>query len=213
MNAQLSQLERRIKDAQRSVDRRAGEARLIAKQGQEVSAEVIRLTALEESCREAIAILQSFGELRQADLQSKIEGLVTHGLRAIFDTDLTFAITQKKVGSQMAMDFTIKSFVNGELVETSIMDARGGGVAATAGFLLRLLVLLLKKDTARPFLVLDETFAMVSSQYSDNLAMFLRELVDKTDVQILLVTHADVYEDYADKTYRFSLQDGVTRVG
>lgn len=212
MNALLQQLDRRISEAQRLVDRQAGEARLIATQGQETKEEVTRLKQLKEDCSEAITVLQSFGEARQQDLQTRIETLVTAGLRAVFDESMVFAITQKKVGSQMAMDFTIKSFVNGELVETSIMDARGGGVAATAGFLLRLIVILLQKDKVRPTLVLDESFAMVSSQYSERLSAFLRELVDKTEVQIILVTHSDLYEEHADITYRFSLVEGVTEI-
>ncbi len=202
----------RLTEAQRYVDRQAGEARMVAMATNTLKTQVAELTVVGEACEEAIRVLQSFGETRQQELQTKIETLVTHGLRSIFDADMTFHISQKKVGQQVAMDFTITSLVNGELVETSIMDARGGGVAATAGFLLRLLFLLLKKDSARPTLVLDESFAQLSTGYAERLALFLRELVDKTGVQIILVTHSTVFSETADTTYEFSLVDGVTQV-
>ena len=61
-------------------------------------------------------------------------------------------------------------------------------------------------------LVLDETFAHVSEEYLEPLGQFLRQVVDRTGVQILLVTHQDTFLDYADKAYKFSAVDGRTKV-
>jgi ABC-type lipoprotein export system ATPase subunit len=53
----------------------------------------------------------------------------------------------------------------------------------------------------------------VSDEYTPRLAEFLRELADKTGVQILLVTHQSVFAESADKVYRFSQRaDGSTSV-
>ena len=61
--------------------------------------------------------------------------------------------------------------------------------------------------------VLDETFAALSVEYEGRLAEFIRELVDRTETQVLLVTHSDAYSDYADNVYRFSLDSrGRTQV-
>lgn len=53
-------------------------------------------------------------------------------------------------------------------------------------------------------LVLDETFAHVSSDYLEPLGQFLREVVDKTGVQIIMVTHQQEFANFADKVYNFS---------
>lgn len=85
-------------------------------------------------------------------------------------------------------------------------------MAAVVGFVLRLVVLLLTPGTQR-FLALDESFAHVSASYEPRVAEFLREVADKAEVQILLITHSDAYSDLADARYRLSLgSDGVTVV-
>jgi ABC-type nitrate/sulfonate/bicarbonate transport system ATPase subunit len=61
-------------------------------------------------------------------------------------------------------------------------------------------------------LVLDETFAHVSADYEPRLAEFLAELVARTGVQIIMVTHSDAYSEHADVRYRFALQQAVTTV-
>jgi ABC-type thiamine transport system ATPase subunit len=115
-------------------------------------------------------------------------------------------------GKLTTANFVVRSVVDGEVVETPILEARGGGVAAVAGFLLRTVVLLLRKDV-RPVMFLDETFAQLSADYEPAMADVLRELVDKTQLQIILVTHSTAYDDVADKSYRVSLdQKGKTKI-
>jgi ABC-type branched-subunit amino acid transport system ATPase component len=98
------------------------------------------------------------------------------------------------------------------VVETSVLDARGGGMAAVAGFVLRLVVLLLTPG-ARRFLALDESFAHVSASYEPRVAEFLREVADKAGVQVLLITHSTAFSDLADARYRLTLgADGITQV-
>ncbi len=110
------------------------------------------------------------------------------------------------------VDFIIRSTLENEPLDTDILEARGGGLAATVGFLLRVVVLLLSADKTDTVLVLDETFAHVSAEYEPRLAEFIRELVDKTGVQVLMVTHSEAFSDAADVRYRFSLDNGLTRV-
>jgi DNA repair exonuclease SbcCD ATPase subunit len=61
-------------------------------------------------------------------------------------------------------------------------------------------------------LILDETFAHVSDEYLPALGEFLREIVDKTGVQIIMVTHQSQFEEWADLVYRFSQINGKTQV-
>ena len=77
-------------------------------------------------------------------------------------------------------------------------------MAAIVGFILRVVVMLLRKDVAR-ILFLDETFAHVSAEYLPALGEFLREVVDKSGIQIVMVTHQDEFVEYADKVIRFEL--------
>lgn len=95
-----------------------------------------------------------------------IEDLVTRGLQTIFDSTLSFHIIQSVRGKTANVDFIVRTTLPESVIETSVMDARGGGLAATIGFLLRLVVMLLRGGTKEEnILILDETFAHVSAEY------------------------------------------------
>jgi DNA repair exonuclease SbcCD ATPase subunit len=192
-------------------ERRMGEARSVAQNVKTYRAEIAELTEREESLDEAIGVLNSYADSRQADIQTKIETLVTHGLRTIFGEDLSFHIKQTMRGKRMEADFVVRSKMGRSVVETPILDARGGGVAAVAGFLLRLVILLLRKGD-RAVLFLDESFAQLSAEYEPALAQVLQELVEKTRVQIVMVTHSSAYDEVADVSYRLHAEKGATKV-
>jgi DNA repair ATPase RecN len=209
----LDNIAARVRRLRKVVDRRIAEARVIATTGKQIKEE-IELAANDVDLYNKVAItLASIGEQRQADAQTKIEELVTRGLTSIFAEDISFHLVQTQRGKTPEVKFLVKSRgLNGASVETSVMDARGGGMAAVVGFLLRLVVLLLSKDIKEPILVLDESFSHVSAEYEQQLAEFIKELVEKTKVQIILVTHSDAFSEFADKRYRFKLVKGVTEV-
>ncbi len=156
--------------------------------------------------------LASIGEERQATAQKQIEELITRGLTAIFGLNLLFTLEQTQRGKTPEVKFYVESrALNGATVKTSVMDARGGGLAAVVGFLLRLVILLLSKDK-EPILILDESFSHVSAEYRKPLAEFIVEIINSTRSQVTLVTHDEVFLDYADKRYKFSQDNGRTVV-
>lgn len=208
----LTQISDRVKRLRRFVDKRIIEARVIATTGKQLNEE-LQLAANDVDLYNKVAItLASIGEQRQADAQTKIEELVTRGLVTIFGDDLSFHVLQTQRGKTPEVKFIVRSQAGSKTVETPVMDARGGGLAAVVGFLLRLVVMLLSKDVKEPVLVLDESFSHVSAEYEQPLAEFIKELVDKTRVQIIMVTHSDAFSEFADKRYRFKLVNGITKV-
>jgi DNA repair exonuclease SbcCD ATPase subunit len=213
-NSSVDALDRAVRASRRSLDQAVGEARAVASQIRMTEAEIADL-GRESAVLERVALLlTSLGEERQNTAQVQIEQLVTRGLQTIFDETLSFHLVQSTRASAAQVDFLVRTTLpGGQVIETPVMDARGGGVAATVGFLLRLVVLLLRSGTSKEnVLLLDETFAMVSSEYLERLGEFLRLVVDKTGVQIVLVTHQPVFGEYADRVYRFSMEDGTTVV-
>ncbi len=208
----LAQLTTRLRHARRELDRDAGEARAVLTRARAIHTEVTDLRAQIALHERAAALLATIGEQRQADTQRRIETLVTQGLRTIFGEDLSFHLLPVVRGKRPEVDMVVRSHIGGTLVETPVMEARGGGLAAVIGFLLRLVVLLLSAHREDTVLVLDETFAHLSAEYEPRMAEFLRDLVERTGVQIILVTHSDAFSDAADTNIRFRLVDGKTRV-
>lgn len=206
----ISDIERSLLGAERRHERRIGEAKSLAAQGAKAQEEAKRQRAKSIVCEEALVFLNSFADERQSVMQRQIEEMVTQGLQTIFDEPMTFHVISEQKASRSEVRFMLRSMMEDEMVETPILDARGGGVAAIVGFLLRLVVKMLSDE--RPLLVLDETFAQLSAEYEARLAEFIVELVEKTGVQIVMVTHSTVYEAYADKVYRFDNVGGKTVV-
>lgn len=218
MTTTLDSLVVRSRQRRRALDQLQGEARSVLLRGKELQAEVARLSELAEDLDRVTVLLNSLGEERQLKAQSSIEELVTRGLRMIFDDTLSFHIVQSTRGKTAAVDFVVRTSLGSQTIDTPIMDARGGGLAAVVGFLMRLVVMLLGQGKAgrdgvsENLLVLDETFAHVSAEYLDGVGQFLREVVDRTGVQIVMVTHQEELTQYADKVAHFHTDGGKTVV-
>lgn len=198
----MSDLLERVRQARYAYERRAGAARQLVSDVERVQAEVARLQAETETHTQVNVLLTGIGEQAQAQAQEQLEQLVTRGLQVIFGTELSFHVVQAVKSGQASTDFVIRStFGDGITLDTPVLDARGGGMAAVVGFMIRLVVLLLT-PRARPILFLDESFSHVSREYEPRVAEFIREVVTRALVQIVLITHSDAYDDAADVRYR-----------
>jgi predicted ATPase len=211
LDEDLRALSGEFRQVRRFLDRLVGEATVVASQGRETALQVGVLADQLSVLDRAVGVLTSVGEERQSQAQGQIESLVTRGLQVIFGPELSFHLVSSVRSNRPEVDFVVRSQVGSEVVETSVMDARGGGLAATVGFLLRLVVLLLSKKRGS-ILVLDETFAHLSREYLPAASEFLRELVDRTGVQIIMVTHQSEFAGAADVSYEFRLSQGLTQV-
>lgn len=208
----VQELSQRVRQRRRELDTLTGEARQVIGRAKELRGDVERYTEDVSILEQVTVLLNSIGEDRQLKAQQDIEELVSRGLQSIFDDTLSFHIVQTVRGKTANVEFVVRTTLPDAVVDTPVMDARGGGVAATIGFLLRVVVMLLKGGSrSENILVLDETFAMVSAEYLPALGEFLREIVENTGIQIVMVTHQDQFMEYADKVYRFSMSDGKTK--
>lgn len=210
----LDTLSVQVRSRRRTLDGLYGEARSVLLRRKEVLSEIDVLTDEIDEFEKVTILLNSLGEERQLKAQNTIEELVTRGLQTIFDDSLSFHINQSVRGKSANVDFIVRTtLADGATVDTPVIDARGGGLAATIGFLLRVVVMLLTAGTrAENILILDETFAHVSEEYLGPLNEFIREIVDKTNIQIIMVTHQPQLTELADKVYRFTAVDGKTQV-
>lgn len=208
----LGDLESRLRAARSTIDRQIGELGYIEASATTIDSEIADLKDEVEVYSQVSILLNSIGEQQQVGLQNKIESLVTKGLHTIFADNLSFHLVQSTKANTQSIDFIVRTEMeDGTQIDTPVLDARGGGVAATVGFLLRLVMLLMSPRTKNnPVLFLDETFAHLSKDRAGLMAEFLREVVDKTRVQIVMVTHDDAFAEVADRAYRLSLRDDVT---
>jgi hypothetical protein len=227
----------RVRVARQRADREVGAAQALALAGKRAEAAVAHLKEEIERYERVARLLTTMGEEAQESAQRQFEDLVTRGLQVIFGEELSFHLVQSVRNNQAQVDFMIRSAYpvgcsackgtgsspdraactdcqgsgrTDQMVDTPVMEARGGGMAVVVSFMLRLVVLLLTPDVRR-VLFLDESFAHVSAGYEPRVAEFLREIIDSAGVQIVLITHSDAYSDLADRHYALDLgPDGAT---
>lgn len=208
----LAALADAVQATRRNLDRQAGRAQQVAEAGLAAEAEIARLEDLAGVCARTAALLTTIGEERQESARQAFEDLATRALRDIFGEDLSFHLVPGETGGQVTLEPVIRSEFGGEVLETSVLDARGVGMAVVVGFVLRLVMVLLSPQ-ARKVLFLDETFAFVSASYRCQLARFLREVAGENGAQVVMITHDPVYTEEADVLVRLALgPDKVTRV-
>jgi len=131
----------------------------------------------------------------------KMAGLITYGLKTIFDDqNLSFIPVITKKNEKMHIELRTKR----DNIEGN-MDSFGGSVAVIESFLLRVLCML-KLNLAK-LMLLDETFAPVSEEYISNTSKMVSEISRKLGIDILLVTHQKGFMDNADHVYRASESD------
>lgn len=137
-----------------------------------------------------------------------ISEIVSEGLKAIFhDQDIAFKGEISTKRNLTHVDF--KTVQDG--VEGPALEAFGGGVSSVESLILRLLVIL-KTGLAR-FVMLDESLAALSEQYDEAAATFIKQMCEKLDMDLLLITHKPQYLDYADTAYQAEVQsDGTMKL-
>src|SRR6478752_8331939 len=124
----LEEQTNRARRQRRILDERQGEARSWLLRGKEIEVEVGELTELVGDLDRVTILLNSLGEEQQQKAQQTIEELVTRALQTIFDETLSFHIIQQTKGKAVQVDFMVRTTLHGRVIETSVMDARGGGL-------------------------------------------------------------------------------------
>lgn len=206
----LSEVRHRIRAVEASVQQRRGMVTMLEQQKKIFDTEAEN--AAEDAARyeSACVLLGTYADQREAEVHQKLTSLVSTGLTTIFQEDLRLVINAKQVGKRTDTEFRLLTAYGDYEVDTEILSARGGGVAAVTGFLLQTIMILLTKSPR--ILFLDEAFAQVSAEYEPRLADFLHELADDLGMQIVLVTHSHAYEEASEAVYRTSSKDGITSV-
>ena len=140
-------------------------------------------------------LLQSVAQEIQQEVHSRIAGVVSRSLEAIFD-DRAYEfqiIFDKKRGRTEAR----LAFVRDGLVLDNPAEEVGGGVIDVAAFALRLACLSLIRPPVRKVLILDEPFAKIRGiAYRRRVRDLLTQLSEEMGIQIILNVDIESYPEF-----------------
>jgi hypothetical protein len=128
-----------------------------------------------------------------------------------FAFQLNFKALEKgeKVGFNITA--TITSKMGDDIITTTSIDSRGGGLYETISVLLRWAFL--KYHSYNGAILLDETWVSVSADSKmDNLINFINPYIKDTESQVILITHrAEMFGKEASSIHVVSKQDGISQ--
>lgn len=190
-----------LTEVQSRVDRIEGRRDALLDHKKNLEEEVQGLKDEQALLTKTSAVLKHLLDIMVKDEISKMAGLITYGLKTIFDDqDLSFLPVITKKGEKIHIELKTQ---NGEV--EGEFGSFGGSVAVIESFLLRVLTVL-KMKLAR-LMLLDETFGAVGSEYIPNTSKLISELSEKLGLDVLLVTHKKDFQQYAKHVYRVKESD------
>lgn len=178
------------------IDKIDGFYQALKSQEKNLSEEIVLLKKKVELLTKASIVIKHLLDIMVTDEINKMAGLVTYGLKTIFDDqDLAFKPVISKKNDRICIDFkTLNNNIEADF------GTYGGSVAVIESFLLRV-ICMLKMNLAR-LMLLDETFASVGYEYIPNTSKLIGELSNKLGLDVLLVTHQPEFKNFANKVYR-----------
>lgn len=190
-----------LSEIQTRIDRIEGYREALRNQKTDLESEIKGLKDEINLLTKTSAVLKHLLDVMVKDEISKMAGLITYGLKTIFDDqDLSFLPVITKKNEKIHIELkTQNKGIEGEF------GSFGGSVAVIESFLLRVLSVL-KMKLAR-LMLLDETFAAVGSEYIPNTSKLISELSDKLGLDVLLVTHQKEFQQFAKHVYRVKESD------
>lgn len=178
-------------------NRRVGEATAVRNELRGVQARRDQLAVEVDEIQAAIILLHSVADRVRERYLDEFEAIVSDGIRAVFNEPIKFKIVTDVKANRPTVDFQLEH--ESGLV-TGLQSARGGGLLAVVGVLLRMLVVSLAP--VERVLVLDEPFAHLSAEYVEPASEMVATLSRELGIQTIMVTHQPETVAYADKAYR-----------
>jgi DNA repair exonuclease SbcCD ATPase subunit len=169
-------------------------------QQQHVAALYKRMELLEQEKADivkAVGLIDRAIQTISANGIGRIEGIVTWGLRMVFQND-TYGLRIVKKEGQRGNTYELEPYC-GE-VHGKASDTFGGGLSDVISLLLR--VMMIERFGLARYLFVDEAFKQLSAEYLPNLSELLQALCTKRGYTIFAITHQKALACAADNVYR-----------
>ena len=168
------------------------EENLSAIQSAEVSSDIFLKTS---------TLLQVVSEKTREKSIEKIESIVTQAIQEVYgDKALKFKIAFENKRGAVSVEFklwdaNLKEYLN-------IVRSEAGGIRNIISAILRLVVIDLYNPKIEGPVVLDEIGVHISQEYRARFGKFLQQYSELTNRQIILVSHLEKVNEFADKKIR-----------
>lgn len=158
------------------------------------------------SMEEAQAFIQQVAKATQEKIRYRLEDIVNLALTAVFGTKYRFEIRFEAKRGQTEAELLLFDGEN----ELDPTESNGGGLCDVLSFALRVALLIISKN--RKVLILDEPMKFVSRDLKQACYGIMKKLSEELHIQIIAVTHEDVFIEIADTVFKVQQKEGVSWV-
>ena len=127
-------------------------------------------------------LLQISANYRES-ICSLFTSLVTEALTSIFEKDIKFEIRLYSYRNEPAVDIAVIE----DGLEVDPQKSCGGGINDIISLVLKVIFIYLKNSNR--VLILDESLKFLSRNYLEQASSFLRDISERMNLQIILVSH------------------------
>lgn len=157
---------------------------------------------------QAKEIIRVVGLRTQQQLQYHIGDITSLALEAVYDDpyQLVAEFVQRRNKTECDLYFTR----NDDKIDP--LTAAGGGVVNIAAFALRVASWSMQQPRSNNVLILDEPFGNVASDLLPHVSEMLLEITRRLKLQLIMVTHSELLQAAADRTFTVQIKRGVTSI-
>lgn len=191
-----------------TINQKIGERNSLKLQQEQVDLRLLEIEHGIDIREKASLFLQTLSDTTRQMVIDKISNIVTDALTKVLDKNLAFEMQLSTERNQVDIKFLVKDKNLNKSYE--ILNSFGGGMADIITFPLRVSLLMKWSPSLAKVLIMDETFKAVDVTNKELLGEFIRQLSEKLDMQIILVTHSPELSSKAHKRFEITQHKGVS---
>lgn len=160
---------------------------------------------------ETINFIQSVASQQRIAVKERVEKLITDCLHQVYDESYAVEFDYGIKGNKTSVEINIvRKCTDGMIVKRGIQGI-GGGVADTVSLPLKMIVLLNDNEFDN-ILITDEPGKHLDSNRVIKFAKFIQIISHKLNVQIIMNSHHQIMDQYADTIHKVSINDSISSV-
>ncbi len=197
-------------DWRNKLERLKGQRDVLEKNIKRSRSRIKTLKKKHQCAKEAQRYIQTAAKSTQEFLQFHLTDIATLAMSSVFPQPYTMYLDfiPKRGRSEATLSFGR----SGSDERLNPMKSSGGGPVDVASFALRVALWFLHQPQRRNVLILDEPFRFVSRGLREKTSTMLKELSQKLQIQVIMVTHDSSLVECADRVIHVKKKDGVSQV-
>lgn len=188
--------------------RKLGQKEQLEKEINSLKASLRSKNIQQKRLEKAHEIIKLVGAKTQEQLQFHISDITSLALISVFDEPYNFILDFVDRRGKTECDIFFER--DGAFMKP--INSSGGGAVDIAAFALRIASWSMKNPRTNNVMILDEPFRYLSKDRQEAASQMVKELSDKLGIQFIIVTHEDILASYADKVFRVTNKNGVSKV-